>query len=360
MPTFELRDGRAHKRWAIHRDGAELTTEWGTIGAPQESLTRVYPSQLDAIEACREQIRSRRQKGYVRTLERRDDAGFAHDDVLARTVRRTFAAQDFAVYADYLQQAGDRRGELCALALAAEEGDGTAALAARKLTRELEESALGSAAPFLGEQLHVDYRWGHPVHVVVRGRLGATAPTLGELLTQPSFWFLRELDVQGEPLARLQGIGELRTPPRLRALTLELDDFVPPPDLVKMLEPYPELERLRLKAPYLHPVPLRVPQLIELELAYGPPLHTLTSALTDSELPALRTLRVAGMGADVLRALADAPALRALTTLDVTGCYLDDATSELLDAFASQYAHLRELRVASLHDELAGRGLRVA
>jgi predicted DNA-binding WGR domain protein len=359
MPTFELRDGRSHKRWVIFRDGVKLTTEWGTIGAPQESTTRTYPSRIEAIDACQAQVRSRRQKGYVRVLERRDDAGVAHDEALAGAVRRAFAAQDFAVYADYLQQVGDRRGELCALALAAEAGDEAAAVAARQLTRELEDASLGPAASCLGLQLHVDYHWGHPVHLMVRGPVDATGPTVAEILDHPSFRFLRELDVQGEYLPRLQSIGALERPPLLRWLALELDEFVPPPDLARMLEPFRELEFLRLKAPYLHPVPLHLPRLAELDLAY-PTCPALTSALNDSELPTLRVLRIAGMSADVLRALVDAPVMRGLTTVDVTGCYLADATDDLLDAFAARYGHLTQLRVANLTDQLAARGLRVS
>jgi predicted DNA-binding WGR domain protein len=346
MPTFELNDGRSRKRWTIHRSGAEVTTSWGTIGAPPESVTRSHSSRIYAVAFVRDQIRQRRSKGYVRVVDRRADPVLAHDPRLAAEVRRTFATQDYAVYADFLQHAGDRRGELAALSIAAEAGDEAAATRARELARELEDVVVGPVAPWIEEHVHVDCRLGFPSTASFRGLIAARGPSLSEVLEHPTFCFLRELELREEPREQVMHLARLNPPPPLRNLELFVESSLSRDELSAILAPYPRLERLVLWAPRLPVVELHSTSLVELGLAYGPDVEALRVALDDRALPALRSLLLGGLGAEVLRLLVDVRVAPSLEKLNLEACALQGASEVDLAAFAATYSHLKELRVS--------------
>lgn len=62
---FEFQDDKSSKFWEIERDGAELTTRWGRIGAKGQTGTKRYASEAAAEAELDKQVRGKTGKGYV-------------------------------------------------------------------------------------------------------------------------------------------------------------------------------------------------------------------------------------------------------------------------------------------------------
>ena len=313
MPRFELRDGRADKRWSIDRSGAEVATSWGTIGEPPQSSVRRFDTRDEAIHHVVEQLGRRRRSGWVRSVPA--STGFAYDEALAARVRESFSDEAFAVYGDFLQESGDRRGELLVLELAAARGEPAARDEARALRAEIDHALVGAGAELLHDRLHVDYHAGFPVFASLWAGELADGVTLRAIVSDPAFAFLRELEVRWTP-------GALSS-----CLTA-----------------------------------LAAPTLTTLALRQFHSLDQIAGLLAGDALPALRRLTLAGVGSDGLDALLASPILAGLSELDVRELDLgDEASRRLVDA-APTLEHLAALHVSDddMAESLRARGVRVA
>ncbi len=366
MPQFELRDGRSNKHWAILRQGAELTTWWGTIGSKLESRTRTFSSNGEAIDACRQQVFERRKKGYVLVARRRSDVGFAHDEALAALVRRGFEEDAFAIYADFLEQTGDLRGRLAALHAAADLGNAAARAESRELEVELDAYLVGPGGADLAGVLHVDLRGGFAERALWFDDHGSVPSTdLGALLGHDALRFVRELvlyshgSIGNTVIPSLLGLTD---PPALRSLELSLQANLERGMAADLADRFPQLVRLLLNASFISLEPMRAPVLQELSIGYGSELEVSVAALEPVHLPCLRTLSLGGRGEALIRVLASAPILRRLETLDLRHCALEDSDVEALLSSADAFRHLGALRLdieLPFHEQLVERGLRI-
>lgn len=65
MPRYEFSDGRAHKFWEIEREGLEVTTRWGRIGASGQRKSKTFPDEARAIAEVEKQTAKKLAKGYA-------------------------------------------------------------------------------------------------------------------------------------------------------------------------------------------------------------------------------------------------------------------------------------------------------
>lgn len=357
---FELRDGRAAKHWSIDRSGAEVVTAWGTIGGVTQSSARRFESRDLAVFRVAEQVARRRSSGWVRTSPAR--AGFAYDAALAARVRESFSDEAFAVYADFLLQAGDRRGELAVLELPAAEGDPAARERAAALRAELDLALVGQGAELLHERLHVEHRWGFPASAVFEGGAPESGATLRALLSDPAFSFLRELEVscvEGDGETLVPALCEVKPAPPLARLSVKVACDLSSDLIMRLVARFPRLEALDLAASSCAIHSLEAPALTTLALHQLPALSHIAGLLAQSSLPALRHLTLGGEGSNGLHALLSSPLLGQLEQLDLCELYFHERVD--VRAFASALAHVRAVRVdwEELRSALRAEGVRV-
>lgn len=62
---YEYREGKSAKFWAVHVDGASVTTNWGRIGTTGQSKEKDYADAAAALKDAKKVAASKVKKGYV-------------------------------------------------------------------------------------------------------------------------------------------------------------------------------------------------------------------------------------------------------------------------------------------------------
>jgi uncharacterized protein (TIGR02996 family) len=112
------RRGGAHKFWQIRRDENAFTVTFGKVGTVGQSKTKVFRDRYAANDAFDKLIDDKKKKGYrlVVAGAAAPTAPSARNVELEQQILANPADEHgFMVYADWLQQQGDVRGELAAL-----------------------------------------------------------------------------------------------------------------------------------------------------------------------------------------------------------------------------------------------------
>lgn len=88
----------------LERSGSRLLRRWGRIG--REGLSRIeeHPSQAEAIVALDRQVRGLEGRGYT--------PGYSHPELISAIERSPDEDGPYLVYADWLIERSDVRGEL--------------------------------------------------------------------------------------------------------------------------------------------------------------------------------------------------------------------------------------------------------
>lgn len=231
VARYELSDHATGKFWEIIVEGRVVTTRSGTVGAYSSKLDgktlygtdrgrsgkRTYKDAHAAQEAYDKAVAEKRAEGY-RRVDRPDDIVEAraevHRDAALEAMIASAAPGDTAsylVYADWLQQRGDPRGELIALQHAMhQERDTKTFLAFKQREQALrfahERAWLGDVTVACAHRLKLDWRLGF----VEDARIAAStypsepplAEVLGALLRSPAGCAVRGLELTAPPDGR--------------------------------------------------------------------------------------------------------------------------------------------------------------
>ncbi|MEO6771779.1 MAG: WGR domain-containing protein [Kofleriaceae bacterium] len=265
---FEFSEGTSNKFWEVSLDGTSVRTRYGKLGTAGQITVKELSSKADAQKELDKLVAEKTKKGYAettagaaakpatapRTSAKRD--GQATADARNPELEKAIVANPtdrdaYAIFADWLQEQGDPRGELISLQLgnrdkAAKQWIDTHAdyflgpLAEHQKTRDglgsnsvshLRTSAQEKEWQKTGEQA---FLWRHGF--IYRVRLshdvyfdeawkGKTADVLDQVLRHPSGRFVVEFSFQtnGDPSeGNLQDIIDLlskKAPATTRKLT---------------------------------------------------------------------------------------------------------------------------------------------
>jgi uncharacterized protein (TIGR02996 family) len=328
--TFICREGGASKFWNIELQGKSFTVNYGRVGSAGRSQTKTFADAAKAEAAHDKLVKQKLGKGYVETTghrpadpERRalEDAVVAEPDDLAA----------LQVYADWLSEHDDPRGEFIQVQLALEDPDRKPAERTKLQAREKEllkkhrKDWLGA----LAEQLPPRGAYEHWEHHFARGWIDRlhihllTAELAVALAREPQTQLVRELlvdDVAGngpdyehdpdfprDPLVELSRALYLSSVRVLRIGGDEgfLEDRAEPDYYNHYYDlPSPDSATWELVG--------RMPRLEELSL-YGNLGHL--RRLFETRMPSLRVLQVYLADEYPLRTLAANKSLRNLTHL---------------------------------------------
>lgn len=265
-------------------------TSTGVEVPERAALEQAIERALLVVDVAEEATDTREE--YRRSIERLRESD---DDTL------------LMVFADWLQNHGDPRGELAAVQRQLAEGPSNPALVA------LEKKLLAAHRDrFVPDRFEGELTWrsGFVRRLTLATNTSLDRVTLARIFTHPSFRLLRELVV---PLERMVIAASLPSlPPTLRVLELGKEPATPSDyydlglgDVAALINDAPQLQRLMLGEGCA--LSLRSPVLAELELrsqnanlerplaaANGAraSLVARLPALTASTLPKLRTLRL--------------------------------------------------------------------
>ncbi len=150
MRTFQYSDAKSHKFWNIEVSGSSFTVTYGKIGTSGQTQTKSFASAEKAQTEADKLIREKLKKGYVETTPRATvSTAEAFERALLDNPHDLAAAR---IYADYLMEQGDPRGEFMQVQIALEdESLSSAARTALKkreadLLKKHEKDWLGSLA----------------------------------------------------------------------------------------------------------------------------------------------------------------------------------------------------------------------
>jgi uncharacterized protein (TIGR02996 family) len=150
---FEFSEGSSDKFWEVSIEGTTVRTRFGKIGAKGQLKIKEFESKGDAQKERDKLIAEKTKKGYAEggggTAADEDGDGastVAKGDARNPALEKAIAANPFdrdayAVFADWLQEQGDPRGELISLQLANKDKE------AAKLIKAQSEYFLGPLAP---------------------------------------------------------------------------------------------------------------------------------------------------------------------------------------------------------------------
>jgi uncharacterized protein (TIGR02996 family) len=372
MPRYELRDGTASKFWSIERDakGKAFTVTWGRIGTDGQRKKQKFAQPYLCGAAYVKLIDEKLAKGYRISSGSPPATRTKRNAALEAAIEESPAdTERWLVYADWLQQEGDPRGELIALRAAKKTAKANAY--AKQHASELWSTGafLATPKPFAGRTWEgwsnegdVEYeslgaalamsRLGF-VHAATFTGLdedGHVASAVGDLLDAPLGRFVQELHftiderfegLSGQPNYQLVANAIAHGAPRaLRVLTFDRGGYqrswTSSGDLSRALAVTPRLERLDI-------------ELGDIDL--GKRL----------QLPALKILRLVtgGLRAHNLRAIAaaDWPELEELVVYFGTERYGANATMKDVRALlAGSFPKLRRLALCNseaLQSEIA-------
>jgi uncharacterized protein (TIGR02996 family) len=251
MPRYELSDGSSNKFWEITLDGKSFKTTFGKIGSTGQTQLKQFSSDADAKKAYEKLIAEKTKKGYeaVGGGKAKKSKQPAAPAIAAKRNPELEKAIDndpydttaYSVYADWLQDQGDPRGELIALQLAKKDK------AAKALIAKHEDYFLGPLADHVktydGEDtdaftwkfgfIHA-VRLSHDHYSNEEWEGGLAKDVLGPLLDHPSGRFLAELtfvfnnDPNEDDLQDLIDVLAKKAPPTVRKLHFGDYDYAGP------------------------------------------------------------------------------------------------------------------------------------
>ncbi len=142
MERFEFSDGESNKFWEINVEGSEYTVRYGRIGTDGQTKSKSFDSPEVARVQADKMIASKTKKGYVAVDEGGGEsagasaaaasaaaAALVSNPELEQEIESDPESSDaWQVYADWLQENGDPRGEVLALELAGDAGAASALL----------------------------------------------------------------------------------------------------------------------------------------------------------------------------------------------------------------------------------------
>ncbi|MDQ3334283.1 MAG: WGR domain-containing protein [Myxococcota bacterium] len=135
MPRYEFSEGSSNKFWDITLSGKSFTTTYGKIGANGQTTIKSFKSDADAKKEHDKVVAEKTKKGYVLVGGKAKPNGKAkpakaeaaapttgkrdarNKDLEAAIVANPSDREAYAVFADWLQEQGDPRGELMSLQL---------------------------------------------------------------------------------------------------------------------------------------------------------------------------------------------------------------------------------------------------
>jgi uncharacterized protein (TIGR02996 family) len=406
---FELKEGTSSKFWEIHLEGEEVHTRYGRIGADGATTVKEFESQADAWKEMEKLVAEKTKKGY---REKTAGGPKSNPDLEAAIYADPEDAQAYLVYADWLQEQGDPRGELITLQhAAASKKDKKVAQAAEKHLAAHADAFLGPLAPWTKPQ---DGRDEGEVFIWKNGFIHTARLSVDEhgdtefegeldqlydmLVGQPSGKFLVELrvgmnrtsyDNDQQPLIDAM----VKKPPRALRV-LHIGDFEPPEEcevswynigkLGKLWKVIPQLRHLilhggswtlgDLELPEVRRVELKtgglskasgdaiakakIPKVEHLEIWYGTDDYgggcgpaQVTALLARTDLPALRWLGLknADFGDEICKVVGKGKLVKQLTHLDLSMSVLTDDGARALAAHKDALAHLQELNVSDTY-----------
>jgi uncharacterized protein (TIGR02996 family) len=249
----------------------------------------------------------------------------APDDVSARVV-----------FGDWLEQAGDPRGELVQLQarLAATPDDTTLRRREQRFVTRHRGHLLGPLAD--DEDTRVAFAYGFVDTLVTSAEVYLAAHA------HPSLAFVREVRLHGRSAELELAVAQL--PPRLHSLGLRCDPLAAPVVLDGLT--FPDLRVLDVRDPKLDAQDgwrRAFPQLADVRFAFpgARSVPAVLAHLFEAPPATLRRLRMVGRWAATgLLRLVDAPLLAQLTEIDVDDAVFSDGE---LERHAAKLAHLQRL-----------------
>jgi uncharacterized protein (TIGR02996 family) len=157
MRTFEFHQGSSHKFWTIEVHGTSFTVTFGKVGTSGRTQTKNFDTGEKAQTAADKLIREKLKKGYVETPPR---AAVSTAEAFERTlIADPHDLATASIYADYLMEQNDPRGEFMQVQIALE--DETRSKTVRKqlqakekeLLAKHERDWLGNLAPHLLDRI---------------------------------------------------------------------------------------------------------------------------------------------------------------------------------------------------------------
>jgi uncharacterized protein (TIGR02996 family) len=127
---FEYADDRSYKFWTIALNGLRLTTRFGRIGHQGQTREIRFDSAQDAKRNYLQRIRRKTRDGYEERIPEKKNALTSRDDWISLAGHEPFlqtilAEPDepapYAVYADWLTEQQDPRGEFIRLQMSLED-----------------------------------------------------------------------------------------------------------------------------------------------------------------------------------------------------------------------------------------------
>jgi uncharacterized protein (TIGR02996 family) len=115
---LEVIDGKSSKFWEGTRTDKTVTVTFGKIGTPGTTQKKKYKEEWEARHDLSKQLEEKKRKGYqfVTAGPRLTAAPSATNPQLEQSIAKDPASEDgYMVYADWLMQQNDLRGELAAL-----------------------------------------------------------------------------------------------------------------------------------------------------------------------------------------------------------------------------------------------------
>ena len=165
---FEFHDGSSDKFWNIELSGNEHTVQYGRSGTDGQTKTKSFGDEAEAEKSFEKLIAQKVKKGYVEVLDESQSRSAAvvaqkeeakeHTPFLDAILKDPDNKEPYLVYADWLEERGDPRGELIRVQWRLEDeqldGDDRADLKGREkaLLKEHKRSLLGDLADELVDQ----------------------------------------------------------------------------------------------------------------------------------------------------------------------------------------------------------------
>ncbi|MDQ3367648.1 MAG: WGR domain-containing protein, partial [Myxococcota bacterium] len=409
---FEFVEGSSSKFWEIAMDDTSVTTRYGKIGTAGQQTEKDFDSKADAFKEYDKLVTEKTKKGYVEKGAGGDAGGGAehrNPDLEKAILADPYDLDAYKVYADWLQEQGDPRGELIALQVANKLGPAT------KLLEKHADYFLGPLAAHTkqydhGEKDAFTWKFGY-IHAAALSHNqyadsdfdGTIAEILDQLLRHPSGRFLTELtltfndDPNESTLDDVFAILAKKAPPTLRKL--HVGDFEYPDDtemswyhvgnMGKLWKALPNLEHLivqggefalgTLELGKLKHAEFRTgglskasakaiasaacPNLEHLEIWYGTDEYGGDASVKDvlpllarTDLPKLTTLGLknAQFTNELCGALPKAKLLRQLKKLDLSMGILTDEGAGVLAEHKDAFTHLEVLDVSDTYVTKAG------
>jgi uncharacterized protein (TIGR02996 family) len=325
----------------------------------------------------------------------------SESDLLAAIGRDPSQLEPYLVYADWLTERGDPRGELIALQAELERGADDRLL---ETERALLPRVLGDCAPLLDRTLSIEWRWGFIRRARFSGPYDSTAfgamrrhEYLAALLANPCASLIEEISigdwwVERDRVFDADVTALERAPKTLRSLSIEPRGERDVAGRVFGLEglskAHPQLVELALAGESVAlPSRLHLPKLERLAISEHRPTDSTLTAILSSRWPSLRAVwiesarpysrslaipaqvrmvqfpkleSVALRGAIhatpmVLDIVAASPLLPQLSRLELVRCRIDDTGAQVIAAYRDAFAHLSLLNLEE--NELTPRGV---